>query len=158
MDLALNNLQRLICHKTQQTKPSSELLIYMLNIVPRNINATTHFFVKYIYIYIYHYFSFFFRVEISENVRERQGDKGRRMTQTQICGGLGRLLYWPFLTHWVIPYSWPNLFASLMRGTQPGSAVDRCLQSRHSLAVILVILCLTVPARLTVLTWVPVYA
>ena len=24
MDLALNNLQRLICHKTQQTKPNNE--------------------------------------------------------------------------------------------------------------------------------------
>ena len=24
MDLALNNLQRLICHKTQQTKPKQE--------------------------------------------------------------------------------------------------------------------------------------
>ena len=25
MDLALNNLQRLICHKTQQTKPNQKL-------------------------------------------------------------------------------------------------------------------------------------
>ena len=28
MDLALNNLQRLICHKTQQTKPSKLLFIF----------------------------------------------------------------------------------------------------------------------------------
>ena len=27
MDLALNNLQRLICHKTQQTKPSCNVKI-----------------------------------------------------------------------------------------------------------------------------------
>ena len=28
MDLALNNLQRLICHKTQQTKPDSLTLAW----------------------------------------------------------------------------------------------------------------------------------
>ena len=38
MDSALNNLQRLICHKTQQTKPSLSLSLYI-----------------YIYIYIYIY-------------------------------------------------------------------------------------------------------
>ena len=27
MDLALNNLQRLICHKTQQTKPNQTLVL-----------------------------------------------------------------------------------------------------------------------------------
>ena len=29
MDLALNNLQRLICHKTQRTKPNHKPLIYI---------------------------------------------------------------------------------------------------------------------------------
>ena len=31
MDLALNNLQRLICHKTQQTKPNQIFLFYLFN-------------------------------------------------------------------------------------------------------------------------------
>ena len=30
MDLALNNLQRLICHKTQQTKPITSFIVYLL--------------------------------------------------------------------------------------------------------------------------------
>ena len=29
MDLALNNLQRLICHKTQQTKPTHNIITYL---------------------------------------------------------------------------------------------------------------------------------
>ena len=32
MDLALNNLQRLICHKTNQTKPSTTFLKIFFNI------------------------------------------------------------------------------------------------------------------------------
>ena len=30
MDLALNNLQKLICHKTQQTKPTCYLNSYLI--------------------------------------------------------------------------------------------------------------------------------
>ena len=30
MDLVLNNLQRLICHKTQQTKPNQNKTIFMV--------------------------------------------------------------------------------------------------------------------------------
>ena len=35
MDLALNNLQRLICHKTQQTKPSHKpnLVAYKTHLI-----------------------------------------------------------------------------------------------------------------------------
>ena len=31
MDLALNNLQRLICHKTQQTKPMTDVKLEILH-------------------------------------------------------------------------------------------------------------------------------
>ena len=41
MDLALNNLQRLICHKTQQTKPRTDYLhkkwIWRINNLQRMI-------------------------------------------------------------------------------------------------------------------------
>ena len=30
MDLALNNLQRLVCHKTQQTKPNQTKLTFIV--------------------------------------------------------------------------------------------------------------------------------
>ena len=30
MDLALNNLQRLICHKTKQTKPNQTWIIFLI--------------------------------------------------------------------------------------------------------------------------------
>ena len=33
MDLALNNLQRLICHKTQQTKPTKYLSLFSLSLI-----------------------------------------------------------------------------------------------------------------------------
>ena len=42
MDLALNNLQRLICHKTQQTKPNptiGELIIVIGNRIMSQILA-----------------------------------------------------------------------------------------------------------------------
>ena len=39
MDLALNNLQRLICHKTQQTKPTKPIISY------RNGNDFSLFFI-----------------------------------------------------------------------------------------------------------------
>ena len=29
MDLALNNLQRLICHKTQQAKPNQTIMLFI---------------------------------------------------------------------------------------------------------------------------------
>ena len=32
MDLALNNLQRLICHKTQQTEPNLDIFLFYLNL------------------------------------------------------------------------------------------------------------------------------
>ena len=36
MDLALNNVQRLICHKTQQTKPTNKIMTmkYMIIRIP----------------------------------------------------------------------------------------------------------------------------
>ena len=33
MDLALNNLQRLICHKTQQTKPNQTISHILLKLI-----------------------------------------------------------------------------------------------------------------------------
>ena len=39
MDLALNNLQRLICHKTQQTKPNlsmGQITVYLFNCMQRD--------------------------------------------------------------------------------------------------------------------------
>ena len=44
MDLALNNLQRLICHKTKQTKPNKPvcLLVYFLNIGPLACGPVSH--------------------------------------------------------------------------------------------------------------------
>ena len=56
MDLALNNIQRLICHKTQQTKPNHVGSIFLIIII-----------IIYIYIYIY------IMVRVSAN---RPGDLG----------------------------------------------------------------------------------
>ena len=45
MDLALNNLQRLICHKTQQTKPNQETnnTLPFLDILLINVNNKLEF-------------------------------------------------------------------------------------------------------------------
>ena len=37
MDLALNNLQRLICHKTQQTKPNQNYMIRIINTYEKDL-------------------------------------------------------------------------------------------------------------------------
>ena len=42
MDLALNNLQRLICHKTQQTKPNQTISFFLLKRKQWNISATVN--------------------------------------------------------------------------------------------------------------------
>ena len=43
MDLALNNLQRLICHKTQPIdQPTNQRIFCLENIQPRNINEKTN--------------------------------------------------------------------------------------------------------------------
>ena len=60
MDLALNNLQRLICHKTQQTKPNQKYYWLFFRTSDNKspcpnfiIIIINNIIIQYIYIYIY---------------------------------------------------------------------------------------------------------
>ena len=48
MDMVLNNLQRLICHETQQTKPSKQKTDVKLLLLKETFNCS--------YIYIFFFF------------------------------------------------------------------------------------------------------
>ena len=55
MDLALNNLQRLICHKTQQTKPNHILYTHMFILKTYIIYTHKHIYILDTHIYVYTY-------------------------------------------------------------------------------------------------------
>ena len=55
MDLALNNLQRLICHKTKQTKPNHQKRSFRGAKANRKLTGISVLNIKVIYCYIYEY-------------------------------------------------------------------------------------------------------
>ena len=91
-------------------------------------------------------------------VGERQGDGDRQ--RNQLVENSEDCYIDLFLTHIVIPYSGPYVFASLLIGTHLGSIVGYLppwAPANHSQAVTLVTLWLCDSKNWLYLTWAPVY-